>query len=215
MLTIKKFTFNPVAENTYILYNEAREAIIIDAGFYFDEEKQKMKDFIESNGLSLVQLLNTHAHLDHVFGNKWVYENYGLELFLHPNEEQVLQFAPQSAQMWGMPFENYEGPLHFLENNDVVKLGEDELEVLLAPGHSPGSICFYCKKQNFLIGGDVLFRESIGRTDLPGGDHAALIESIQNQLFVLPDDVTVYPGHGDTTTIGYEKKHNPFLRVQW
>jgi len=215
MLTIKKFTFNPVAENTYILYNEAREAIIIDAGFYFDEEKQKMKDFIESNGLSLVQLLNTHAHLDHVFGNKWVYENYGLELFLHPNEEQVLQFAPQSAQMWGMPFENYEGPLHFLENNDVVKLCEDELEVLLAPGHSPGSICFYCKKQNFLIGGDVLFRESIGRTDLPGGDHAALIESIQNQLFVLPDDVTVYPGHGDTTTIGYEKKHNPFLRVQW
>lgn len=215
MLTIKKFTFNPVAENTYILYNEAREAIIIDAGFYFNEEKQKIKDFIESNGLSLVQLLNTHAHLDHVFGNKWVYENYGLELFLHPNEEQVLQFAPQSAQMWGMPFENYEGPLHFLENNDVVKLGEDELEVLLAPGHSPGSICFYCKKQNFLIGGDVLFRESIGRTDLPGGDHAALIESIQNQLCVLPEDVTVYPGHGDTTTIGYEKKHNPFLRVQW
>ena len=113
-----------------------------------------------------------------------------------------------------MPFENYEGPLHFLENNDVVKLGEDELEVLLAPGHSPGSICFYCKKQKFLIGGDVLFRESIGRTDLPGGNHAALVESIQNQLFVLPDDVTVYPGHGETTTIGHEKMHNPFLKAQ-
>ncbi len=214
MLTIKKFTFNPVAENTYILYNEAKDAIIIDAGFYFDEEKQKMQDFVNINGLSLVQLLNTHAHLDHVFGNKWIYENYGLELFLHPNEEQVLQFAPQSAQIWGMPFENYEGPLHFLENNDVVKLGEDELEVLLAPGHSPGSICFYCKKQKFLIGGDVLFRESIGRTDLPGGNHAALVESIQNQLFVLPDDVTVYPGHGETTTIGHEKMHNPFLKAQ-
>jgi hydroxyacylglutathione hydrolase len=214
MLTIKKFTFNPVAENTYILYNEAKDAIIIDAGFYFDEEKQKMQDFININGLSLVQLLNTHAHLDHVFGNKWIYENYGLELFLHPNEEQVLQFAPQSAQIWGMPFENYEGPLHFLENNDVVKLGEDELEVLLAPGHSPGSICFYCKKQKFLIGGDVLFRESIGRTDLPGGNHAALVENIQNQLFILPDDVTVYPGHGETTTIGHEKMHNPFLKAQ-
>ncbi len=214
MLTIKKFTFNPVAENTYILYNEAKDAIIIDAGFYFDEEKQKMQDFVNINGLSLVQLLNTHAHLDHVFGNKWIYENYGLELFLHPNEEQVLQFAPQSAQIWGMPFENYEGPFHFLENNDVVKLGEDELEVLLAPGHSPGSICFYCKKQKFLIGGDVLFRESIGRTDLPGGNHAALVESIQNQLFVLPDDVTVYPGHGETTTIGHEKMHNPFLKAQ-
>lgn len=214
MLTIRKFTFNPVAENTYILYNEAKEAIIIDPGCYFNEEKQKVKDFIESNGLHLVQLLNTHAHLDHVFGNKWIYENYGLELFLHPNEEQVLQFAPQLAQMWGMSFENYEGPLHFLENTDVIKLGEDDLEVLLAPGHSPGSICFYCKKQKFVIGGDVLFRESIGRTDLPGGNHAALIESIQNQLFGLPDDVTVYPGHGEITTIGYEKKHNPFLRAQ-
>ena len=212
MLTIKKFTFNPVAENTYILYNEAKEAMIIDAGFYFDEEKQKVQEFIESNSLSLVQLLNTHAHIDHVLGNKWVYENYGLELFLHPNEEQVLQFAPQSAQMWGMPFENYEGPLHFIEDRDVIKLGEDELEVLLAPGHSPGSICFYCKKQKFVIGGDVLFRESIGRTDLPGGNYAALIESIKNQLFVLPDDVTVYPGHGENTTIGYEKKHNPFLK---
>lgn len=213
MLTIKKFTFNPVAENTYLLYNEAKEAIIIDAGFYFTEEKQKVQEFIDINSLRLVQLLNTHAHLDHVFGNKWVYEKYGLELFLHPNEEQGLQFAPQSAQMWGMPFENYEGPLHFIENNDIIKLGEDELEVLLAPGHSPGSICFYCKNQKFVIGGDVLFKESIGRTDLPGGNHAALIESIKNQLFVLPDDVTIYPGHGENTTIGYEKKHNPFLKA--
>ncbi len=213
MLTVKIFTFNPVAENTYIVINEVKEAIIIDPGCYFDDEKQKVKLFIERNGLQPVQLLNTHCHLDHVFGNKWVYETYGLELFLHPNEEQVLKFAPSTAQMWGLSFENYEGPLHFLDNNDAVKFGDNEFKVLLAPGHSPGSICFYTEKQKFVIGGDVLFRESIGRTDLPGGNHTALIESIRHQLFVLPDEVIVYPGHGDSTTIRYEKEHNPFLRV--
>lgn len=213
MLTVKIFTFNPVSENTYIIFNEVKEAIIIDPGCYFDEEKQNIKNFIERNGLQPVQLLNTHCHLDHVFGNKWVYETYGLELFIHPNEEQVLNFAPQSGQMWGSPLENYAGPLHFLENNDIVKLGNNELKVLLAPGHSPGSICFYDASDNFVIGGDVLFKESIGRTDLPGGNHAALLESIRNQLFVLPNEVIVYPGHGESTTIGYEKKHNPFLQA--
>jgi len=212
MLTVKFFTFNPVSENTYIVYNEVKEAIIIDPGCYFDEEKQNVKNFIERNNLKLVQLLNTHCHLDHVLGNKWVYETYGLELFIHPNEEQILNFAPQSGQMWGLPFENYDGLLHFLENDDIVKLGDNELKVLLAPGHSPGSICFYSKKDKFVIGGDVLFKESIGRTDLPGGNIAALFESIRGQLFALPDDVIVYPGHGEPTTIGYEKKHNPFLK---
>jgi len=212
MLTVKFFTFNPVSENTYVIFNDVKEAIIIDPGCYYDEEKQKIKNFIEINDLQPVQLLNTHCHVDHVFGNKWVYETYGLELFIHPNEEQVLNFAPQFGQMWGLPFENYPGPLHFLEDHDTVKLGNDELHVLLAPGHSPGSICFYDKTDDFVIGGDVLFRESIGRTDLPGGNHSALIESIRNQLFVLPDEVVVYPGHGEPTTIGYEKKHNPFLQ---
>lgn len=212
MLTVKFFTFNPVSENTYMVYNEVKEAIIIDPGCYFDEEKQKVKNFIETNSLKLVQLLNTHCHLDHVLGNKWVYETYGLELFIHPNEEQVLNFAPQSGQMWGLPFENYDGLLHFLGNEDIVKLGDNELKVLLAPGHSPGSICFYSKKDKFVIGGDVLFKESIGRTDLPGGNLADLFESIRSKLFALPDDVIVYPGHGEPTTIGYEKKHNPFLR---
>lgn len=212
MLTVKIFTFNPMAENTYIVFNEIKEAIIIDPGCYFDDEKQKVKLFIEKNGLQPVQLLNTHCHLDHVFGNKWVYETYGLELFLHTNEEQVLKFAQPTAQMWGLTFENYEGQLHFLDNNDIVKLGDNELKVLLAPGHSPGSICFYNEEQKFVIGGDVLFKESIGRTDLPGGNNAALLESIRQQLFVLPDEVIVYPGHGDSTNIGYEKKNNPFLR---
>jgi hydroxyacylglutathione hydrolase len=212
MLTVKIFTLNPVSVNTYILYNEHNQAIIIDPGCYFEEERQQLKSFIENHQLQPVQLLNTHCHLDHVFGNKWVFETYGLELFLHPNEEQVLNFAPQSGKMWGLSFDNYEGPLHFLQQNDIVGLGEHKLKVLLAPGHSPGSICFYCEEQKFAIGGDVLFRESIGRTDLPGGNHQALLTSIKEQLLVLPDDVTIYPGHGEPTTIGYEKQYNPFLR---
>jgi hydroxyacylglutathione hydrolase len=212
MLTVKMFSFNPVSENTYIIYNEYNETLIIDPGCYFDEEKQTFAKFIENNKLQPVQLLNTHCHLDHVFGNKWIYETFGLELFLHANEEQVLKFAPQSGKMWDLPFENYEGPLHFLNKHDIIKLGQNELKVLNAPGHSPGSICFYSRAQNFVIAGDVLFKESIGRTDLPGGNHQVLLQSIREQLFVLPDEVIVYPGHGSPTTIGHEKKYNPFLR---
>ena len=211
MLSYKIFTFNPVAENTYVLFNEAKEAIIIDPGCYFEEERKQLQEFLEKNSLKPVQLVNTHCHLDHVFGNKWIHDTYKLELFIHPNEERVLQFAPQSGEMWGMPVDNYTGPLHFLQQNQVISLGQNEIKILLAPGHSPGSICLYCEKEGFVIGGDVLFRDSIGRTDLPGGNHNQLLQSIREQLFVLPDDVIVLPGHGEPTTIGYEKKNNPFL----
>ncbi len=155
MISVKFFTFNPVSENTYILFAENKEAIIIDPGCYFENEREIIKTFVESEKLKVVQLINTHCHLDHVFGNKWIYETYGLELFLHPNEEMVLQFAPQSAKMWGLPFQNYAGPLHFLDDGDVVTLGDNQLKVLLAPGHSPGSICFYSEQDKFVIGGDV------------------------------------------------------------
>ncbi len=193
MITVQFFTFSPLSENTYILYNDAGDAIIIDPGCYFKEEKEKLQNYIETKQLQVIQLINTHCHLDHVFGNKWVSEKYALELFIHPNEERILAFAPQAGKMWGIPIENYEGKLHFLQENDVVTLGEDELKVLLAPGHSPGSICFYCEKQKFVIGGDVLFKESIGRTDLPGGSHETLLESIRQQLFILPNDICRAP----------------------
>jgi len=211
MLSVKVFTFSPVQENTYIIYNEAKQAIIFDPGCYASYEKQALKDFITNEKLDVIQLINTHCHLDHVFGNKMVYETFGVELFIHKNEEPVLAFAPQSGIMWGLPFENYEGPLHFLEEGDEVKLGEDKLTVILAPGHSPGSICFYCKEQGFIIGGDVLFRESIGRTDLPLGDHQTLLKNIREKLFILPNEVVVHSGHGPSTTIGWEKEHNPYL----
>lgn len=211
MVKVRVFTFNPVQENTYVLYNEQNKAIIIDPGCYFTAEQETLKNFIEDTRLEPVRLLNTHCHLDHVFGNKWVSETWNLELFLHAGEEQMLKLAPLSGEKWGLPFQNYAGPLHFLQEGDTIRLGNDALKVILAPGHSPASLCFYCEEEKFLVGGDVLFRESIGRTDLPGGNHEALLKNIREKLLVLPDDVVVYPGHGESTTIGYEKEHNPFL----
>lgn len=213
MFTIKAFTFSPIEENTYLLYNEARECVVIDPGCYFDKERKVLLDYISDNDLTPKYLLNTHCHLDHVFGNKFIHEQFNLTLHIHPDEQTVLEFAPISGAKWNLPFQNYEGPLIFLKEGDTIKLGEDELKVLFTPGHAPGHIVFYCEKQQFVIGGDVLFKGSIGRTDLPMGDYDTLINSILTQLFILPDAVTVYPGHGDATTIGYEKKHNPFLNA--
>ncbi|MFN5134953.1 MAG: MBL fold metallo-hydrolase [Chitinophagaceae bacterium] len=211
MFTVKAFTFSPVQENTYVLFNETGVAIVIDPGCYFEEERDLLQNFITQNKLEPKLLLNTHCHLDHVFGNKWIHENWDLLLHIHPNEKQVLDFAPASGLMWNLPFDNYNAELVYLQEGQKVQLGTDELELIFAPGHSPGHLCFYCRKQGFLIGGDVLFRESIGRTDLPGGNHATLISNIKTKLFTLPDETVVYSGHGPATTIGYEKKHNPFL----
>jgi len=212
MLQIKSFVFSPIQENTYLLHNELKECIIIDPGCYFDEEKNALKDFIYKTGLKPKLLLNTHCHLDHVFGNKFINETYGLTLHLHEKEKQVLSFAPTSGLMYNMPFDNYAGEFILLKEGDKILLGEDELKVIEAPGHSPGSICFYSNKQHFVIGGDVLFQQSIGRTDLPGGNHQTLLNSIRQKLFVLPDQTIVYSGHGEPTSIGEEKLYNPFLQ---
>lgn len=211
MFQIKVFTFNPVQENTYLLYNEYNECIIIDPGCYFDAEKEELKSFINLNKFQPKILLNTHCHLDHVFGNKFIADEYKVTLKTHLLEKEILEMAPASGLMFNLPFDNYPGNLIFLEEGDIVSLREDQLEVIHIPGHSPGSICFYCKKQDFIIGGDVLFQNSIGRTDLPYGSHEDLVKNIKEKLFALPDDVIVYPGHGPSTTIGVEKKENPFL----
>ena len=211
MLQIKVLTFNPVEENTYVLYNEANECIIIDPGCYFDREKEHLKSFIENRELQPKILLNTHCHLDHVFGNKFISEAYQLTLQIHPKEEELLKMAPASGLMFNLPFDNYKGELIFIKEGEIVSLGDDRLEIIHAPGHSPGSVCFYCEKQKFIIGGDVLFYNSIGRTDLPGGNHNDLVTNIKEKLFKLPADVKVYPGHGPETTIGEEIKSNPFL----
>ncbi len=211
MFTVKAFVFNPVQENTYLLYNEQGHGIMIDPGCYFDQERDELCHFIEQNKIQLRLLLNTHCHLDHVFGNKWIHETYGLLLHVHEKEKQVLDFAPASGLMWNLAFDNYNGELKYIKEGEEIMLGKDRLEVLFTPGHSPGHVCFYCKEQGFVIGGDVLFKQSIGRTDLPGGDFDLLINSIKTRLFTLPDDTIVYSGHGPETRIGYEKKQNPFL----
>ncbi|HNC39778.1 MAG TPA: MBL fold metallo-hydrolase, partial [Chitinophagaceae bacterium] len=180
---------------------------------YFAAEREELKTGIEKTGLTPILLLNTHCHLDHVFGNKFVHETWNLPLHIHPNEKQVLDFAPQSGQMWQLPFDNYNGPIVYLKEGEKIKLCDDELDVLFVPGHSPGSVAFYVKDAGFVISGDALFRQSIGRTDLPGSNYEVLIESIQTQLYTLADDTKVYSGHGPATTVGYEKRNNPFVKM--
>lgn len=211
MLKVKKFTFNPIQENTYVVYEPNGSCCIIDPGCYFNNECNELKDFINSNGLQPKYLLNTHCHLDHVFGNKFIAETYGLVLHIHPNEQIMLENAPKSGEKWGLPFENYHGDLQFITENDTISIGNDVLDILFLPGHAPGHLGFYSKLDGFIIAGDVLFERSIGRTDLPMGDYDTLINSIKSTLFLLPDETVVYPGHGNHTTIGVEKKQNPFL----
>lgn len=213
MLHIQSFTFNPVQENTYVVYNEKGAACIIDPGCYFSSEEQALKGFIESSRLTPVLLLNTHCHLDHIFGNRFVHKTWNLELHLHPAEKQVLDLGPASGQLWQLPFDNYDGPLHYIDEGDEILIGNEPLDILFTPGHSPGSICFYSKGHKFLIGGDVLFNGSVGRTDLPGGDFKTLEQSIKTKLYTLPEDVIVYPGHGPSTTIADEIETNPFVKL--
>jgi hydroxyacylglutathione hydrolase len=213
MLAVQSFTFNPVQENTYVLY-DGKDACIIDPGCYFGNERRTLQEWLLEQKLNPKFLLNTHCHLDHVFGNKFVHDEYGLTLHIHEKEQDILQEAPTAALRWNMPFENYRGNLIFLKAGDRINLGGHQLDVLFAPGHSPGSICFYSEPQHFVVSGDVLFRLSIGRTDLPGGNYETLLNSIRETLFSLPNETIVYPGHGEPTTIGYEKKHNPFVGIK-
>ncbi len=212
MLHVKVFLFNPVQENTYLLYNDDNECVIIDPGCYYENEQDAVAAFIQEHGLKPVLLLNTHCHLDHVFGNKFISEKYGLILHIHPLEKKMLEFAPASGLMWNMPFDNYQGDLEYLVPGRNIKLGNEEIQVLFTPGHSPGSVSFHSAENGFVVSGDVLFRESIGRTDLPGGDFKILSDSIKNKLFTLPGDTIVYSGHGPSTTIDWEKAHNPYVK---
>ena len=213
MLTVQVFTFNPVQENTYILYNENMDCCIIDPGCYFASEEKALTDFIEKAGLKPVLLLNTHCHLDHIFGNKFIHKTYGPTLHIHEMEQAVLDHGPASGQMWQLPFDNYDAEVKYIKEDEEIRIGNDVLHVLFTPGHSPGSVSFYNKEEKFIISGDVLFEGSIGRTDLPGASFETLEESIRTKLYTLPEDVIVYPGHGESTTIGDERKTNPFVKM--
>jgi len=212
MIYIKIFTFNAYGENTYVLFDETNECVIIDPGMYEGFEQNELVSFTKENNLKPVLLLNTHCHLDHIFGNKFVFDTWGLKPQFNKGELQVLQAVPGYAPQMG--FTHYElspEPDTYLDETGTINFGNSSLELIFAPGHSPAHLCFYSTADNFLIGGDVLFYQSIGRTDLPGGNHQQLIDNIKTKLFTLPNDCKVYPGHGPSTTIGFEKQNNPFF----
>lgn len=213
MLTVQSFTFNPLQENTYVVYNEKGECCIIDPGCYFAGEEKELREFIEDNQLKPVLLINTHCHLDHILGNQFISQQYGLPLHLHRLEDAVLAMGPATGQLWGLSFVNYEGEKKYLDEGDHLRLGDDVFEILFTPGHSPGSISLVNRENKFVISGDVLFQGSIGRTDLPGGDFTLLEESIKTKLYTLPADTIIYSGHGGSTTVGDEMKDNPFVKM--
>ena len=199
--------------NCFVLSDETNEAVIIDAGCFYSEEKQKLKDYIESNGLVLKHVLNTHLHLDHVFGNPFLLKEYGLRPEGGQQDEFWLDQATAMARSFGFLYDEKQPALgRYINEGDIITFGNTQLEAIHVPGHSPGSIVFYCKEDNCLFSGDVLFEGSIGRADLAGGNFNQLCEGIRTKLFVLPDETRVYPGHGYDTSIGYEKKNNPFFR---
>lgn len=196
-----------------MLFDETGECIIIDPGCIEKEEENQLSEFIQSKGLTVTKLINTHCHIDHVLGNAFVKKTYSVDLFIHTIEEAMLKAVKTYASNYGFFQYQDSTPNHFLDEGDSVALGNQQFNVLFVPGHSPGHIALYHSSTKTLISGDVLFENSIGRTDLPGGDFDTLIKSIHQKLFTLPDDVTVYSGHGSETTIGFEKRSNPFCAI--
>ena len=213
MIKIKQFVFNYFGENTFLLYDETNEAVLIDCGCIGNNEENTLSGFIENNNLTLKRLLSTHYHFDHVIGNTYIFHKYGIRPEIHCGEKNsTTPTLNQQASKFGIPM-NFEDikPLRNIEDNEEIHFGNSMLKAILVPGHSPASLAFYSEADNFIIAGDVIFKDSIGRTDLWGGDYGILISSITNRLLTLPDATTVYPGHGPSTTIGAEKINNPYL----
>ena len=212
MIHVASFAFNPFQENTYVLYDETKECIIIDPGCYTANEQKRLEAFIAKEELKPVRLINTHCHLDHICGNAFVSQKYGLHLEAHEGEQVVLDASIDHGKLYGFVFEPSPNIMHTIQEGDAIKFGNSTLKVLFTPGHSPASISLYSDQDQFVIAGDVLFFMSIGRTDLPGGNHDLLLQSIREKLFTLPDETIVYNGHGQKTQIAFEKLNNPFFK---
>ncbi len=212
-MEIRTLVLNPFDENTYIVHDpETLEAAVIDPGCYNPAEEMELEEYISASGLNVKYLINTHCHLDHIFGNNFVKKTYDPEYLVPEKDMFLLEGGPQIASQFGLEMPPVGKPDGFYDESTIFRLGKFELKPLFTPGHSPGEFCLYCEKEGVLFAGDVLFNGSVGRTDLGYGDHDLLIDSIRTKLLVLPDETVVYPGHGDPTTIGVEKLHNPFLR---
>lgn len=212
-MSVKTFEFNPISENTYVLYDDTKECVVIDAGCFYPDEKADLFNFIVDNDLIVKHLLNTHMHFDHVFGVNFVADKFQLQMEGNKGDEFLLEQLPAQLKLFGFKENNEPAPKigKYLNEGDIVTFGKQKLHILYVPGHSPGSIVFYNEMEGYLIAGDVLFRGSIGRTDLAGGNYEQLIEGIRSKLLTLSSETVVYPGHGPKTTIGEEKKNNPFL----
>lgn len=210
-MDIQKFTFNPFQENTYVLYDKTKECAIIDPGCMDEFEQKELTDFIESQELQPKLLINTHCHIDHILGNKFIADRYGLELTAHKKEAPVLGFGKQAAMMYQIDYKISPEITNFVDEGDILSFGNTKMEVLFTPGHSPASITLYIRDLDTLIVGDVLFQGSIGRTDLPGGNFETLTRMIKSKLFTLKDETLVFSGHGPSTTIGIERRTNPFF----
>lgn len=212
-MKIKKFEFNMFPVNCYILWDDTKEAAVIDPACFYEEERQAFKNFIEKEGLKLTRLLNTHLHIDHVFGNPFILREFGLKAEASQQDEFWLDQAYAQSRMFGLQMNEAPAPLgKYICDGDQIQFGHTLLEAIHVPGHSPGSMVYYCKEDGCLFSGDVLFQGSIGRADLTGGNFDELREHICSRLFVLPNETIVYPGHGAPTTIGDEKTQNPFFR---
>lgn len=212
MITIKSFAFNPFSENTYVIFNEEKDAFILDPGNFTDEESKILEQFIEENDLNVQNILLTHAHIDHVLGLQKAFDKYKVPVLMHELDQEILDRNPMDANRFGFFFKPFEGEISYLKENEILSLGKDEFKILHVPGHSPGHIAFHHAAGKLLISGDVLFEGSIGRTDLYKGNHEELIKSITNKLFILEDETKVFNGHGNPTTIGFEKNYNPFFK---
>ena len=212
-MKLKSFTFNQFYENTFIVSDSTNDCIIIDPGCYSNDEKNILKKYIDNNNLNPVKLINTHCHIDHILGNKFVAKTWMLNLETHQNDIELLENSAEIARLYGfIDYEKSPSTTQFLNEGDIVEFGNSKLKILYTPGHAPGHISLYSKEEKFIISGDVLFKNSIGRTDLPGGDFNVLIESIKTKILCLDDDTVVYCGHGPATTVGYERVNNPFLK---
>lgn len=212
MLQIKSFAFNPFSQNTYVVFNEDKVAFVIDPGNFTDEETETLEKFISDNDLKVQNILLTHAHIDHVLGLQKAFDKYKVSVLMHEIEKEILDRNPMDANRFGFFFKPFEGNISYLKQNETITLGNDEFKIIHVPGHSPGSIAFYNEVQKFMISGDVLFEGSIGRTDLYKGNHEQLITNIKTKLFGLDEETKVYNGHGNPTTIGFEKNYSPYFR---
>ncbi|MBT3385729.1 MAG: MBL fold metallo-hydrolase [Prolixibacteraceae bacterium] len=211
MIKVEKFEVNPLRENSFVLSDESGECVFVDPGFFYREERREIKEYIADNKLKPIKIINTHCHFDHIMGVEFIRNEYKIPLCAHADDAFWINKASEQGQMFGFDMKPVAPIDYFLNEKETLTFGDSLLEIIHIPGHSPGHIVFYNNENNFLIAGDVLFYGSIGRSDLPGGDHETLISNIKNKLFQLPGNTKVFCGHGPETTLGFEKSTNPFL----